>query len=59
MAAQGGQRSPREILAAAIASGFMTPDERARFRSQKAAVRAQDEAKRAEPAPQFDLELAA
>lgn len=59
MAAQGKQQAPREILAKAIADGFMTPDERARFRCQLAEVKAEDEARRAAPSPQIDLGLAA
>ena len=59
MAVQGEQRSPREILERAIAQGFMTPDERARFNSQRAREMAKAEARRAAPSPQIDLELAA
>ena len=36
-----------------------TPESLAAYRSQVAAVRQQDEAKRAEPSPQFDLGLSA
>lgn len=59
MAGQGEQRSPREIHERAIAQGFMTPDERARFRCQLAEVKAEDEARRAAPSPQMQLDMAA
>jgi hypothetical protein len=59
VAGQGEQQAPREILAKAIADGFMTPDERARFNSQRAREMAKAEARRAAPSPQVEMELAA
>lgn len=46
--------APAQVLAAAMAAGPMTPMELARFRSQLAAVKASDAARR-EPSPQLEL----
>lgn len=46
--------APAQVLAEAVAAGPMTPMELARFRSQLAAVKASDAAKRA-PSPQLEL----
>jgi hypothetical protein len=58
---QGGVSvmSPAERFRAAVEAGPLNPQERAAHWSACARVRAQDEAARAAPSPQGELELAA
>lgn len=60
MSAQGANPvNPREVFDRAMAMPDLSPDELSRFRSQLAAVAAQDDAKRAAATPQIPLDLAA
>jgi len=52
--ARGTPISPDACLRAAIQAGPMSAEDRARFRSELAAVKAQDDARR-DPSPQGDL----